>query len=185
MLISVPFEVWSLNPDTGKLNWYAATDIDTNSVPTVVSKDGIAYVIGGRRGGRAAIRLGGSGDVTETDVLWSTRGGSYVPSPVFYQGHLYWVNDGGIAFCVDTKTGKPVTTKRLGGQFYASIVLIGDKLYAVSRFTGTYVLEAQPELKQIAHNTLSDESDFSASPAVSDGQLIIRSNKYLYCIQAK
>ena len=185
LLISVPFEVWSLNPDTGKLKWYAETDVDTNSVPNVVSQDGIAYVIGGRRGGRAAIRLGGKGDVTRTDVLWSTRGGSYVPSPVFHKGHLYWVNDGGIAFCVDTKTGKQVTRKRLDGQFYASVVLVSDKLYAVSRFTGTYVLVATPELKQIAHNTLSDESDFSASPAVSDGQLILRSDKYLYCIQAK
>ena len=69
-------------------------------------------------------------------------------------------------------------------DIYASVVLISDKLYAVSRFTGTYVLEATPELKQIAHNTLADESDFSASPAVSDGQLILRSDKYLYCIQA-
>ena len=78
-----------------------------------------------------------------------------------------------------------MTRKRLGGRFYASVVLISDKLYAVSRFSGTYVLEATPELKQIAHNALSDESDFSASPAVSDGQLILRSDKYLYCIQAE
>lgn len=184
LLISVPFEVWSLNPDTGKLKWYAETDVDTNSVPSLVSQDGIAYVIGGRRGGRAAIGLGGKGDVTKTGVLWSTRGGSYVPSPVLHKGHLYWVKDGGVVFCADTKTGKQVTRKRLDGQFYASVVLISDKLYAVSRFTGTYVLEATPELKQIAHNTLADESDFSASPAVSDGQLILRSDKYLYCIQA-
>ena len=75
--------------------------------------------------------------------------------------------------------------KRLGGEFYASAVLIQDKLYAPSRFDGTYVLEATPELVQVAHNRLSDESDFSGSPAVSDGQLILRSDKYLYCIEAK
>ena len=52
----------------------------------------------------------------------------------------------------------------------------------MSRFDGTYVLEATPELTQIAHNKLADESDFSGSPAVSDGQLFLRSDQYLYCI---
>ena len=185
LLISVPAEVWSLNPDTGKINWYADTEVDTNSVPSLVSQDGIAYVIGGRRGGRAAIRIGGKDDVTQSHVVWSTAGGSYVPSPVLYKNHLYWINDRGIAYCVDAKTGKEVTRKRIGGQFYASAVLIKDKLYVVSRFSGTYILEATPELTQVAHNTLSDESDFSASPAVSDGQLILRSDEYLYCIQTE
>ena len=185
LLISVPYEVWSLNPNDGKLKWYAETKVDTNSCPTVVTRDGIVYVIGGRSGGRAAIRTGGKGDVTKSNVLWSTRGGSYVPSPVLHEGHLFWINDRGVAYCVDVKSGKELAKKRIGGQFYASVVLIKDKLYAVSRFGGTYVLEATPELKQVAHNKLSDRSDFSASPAVSDGQLILRSDKYLYCIQAE
>ena len=184
LLISAPYEVWSLDPDTGKLKWYAETKVDMNAVPSLVTQDGICYAIGGRSGGRAAIRLGGKADVTETNVLWSTTSGSYVSSPVLHDGHLYWFNDRGIAFCVDAETGKEVAKKRLDGQFYASAVLIQDKLYAVSRFDGTYVFEATPELTQVAHNRLSDDSDFSASPAVSDGQLILRSDKYLYCIEA-
>lgn len=185
LLISVPHEAWSLNPVTGKLKWYAETKVDMNGVPSPIAQDGICYVVGGRSGGRAAIRLGGEGDVTETNVLWSMTVGSYVSSPVLHNGHLYWFNERGIAFCVNAETGKEVAKKRLGGQFYASPVLIKDKLYAVSRFDGTYVLEATPELTQVAHNRLSDESDFSGSPAVSDGQLILRSDKYLYCIEAK
>ncbi len=185
LVISVPYEVWSLNPDTGKLKWYAETKVDTNSCPSLVTKDGIVYVIGGRSGGRAAIRLGGKGDVTKSNVLWSTNGGSYVSSPVLYKGNLYWINDRGVAYCVDAGTGKEVAKKRIGGQFYASLVLIKDKLYAVSRFSGTYVLDATPSLTQVAHNELSDESDFSASPAVSDGQLILRSDNYLYCLEAQ
>ena len=184
-MISVPYEVWGMNPDNGKLRWYAETKVDTNSCPAVVSQNGIVYVIGGRSGGRAAIRTGGKGDVTESNVLWSTGGGSYVPSPVLHKGNLYWVNDRGVAYCIDAKTGKEVGKKRIGGQFYASAVLIKDKLYVVSRFAGTYVLAATPELTQVAHNKLSDDSDFSASPAVSDGQFILRSDKYLYCIQAE
>ena len=115
----------------------------------------------------------------------STGGGAYVPSPVLHKGHLFWVTDGGIAICVDAKTGNEVSKKRIGGQFYASAVLIKDKIFAVSRFSGTYVLEATPALTQVAHNKLSDESDFSGSPAVSDGQLILRSDTYLYCVESR
>ena len=185
LVISVREEVWSLNPGTGKLNWYAGTLVDTAACPSLVGRDNVVYVIGGRRGARAAIRLGGKDDVTKTNVLWSMNGGSYVPSPVLHKGHLYWVNDRGIVSCVDAKTGKEVSKKRIRGRFYASLVLVRDKLYAVSRFEGTFVLKATPDLEVIAHNTLSDKSDFSGSPAVSRGQLIFRSDKFLYCVEAK
>ncbi|HIF32089.1 MAG TPA: serine/threonine protein kinase [Planctomycetes bacterium] len=185
LVISVPYEVWGLNLENGKLKWYAETSVDTNSCPSLVTQDDIIYVIGGRSGGRAAIRSGGKDDVTESHVLWSTRGGSYVPSPILHRGHLYWVNDRGIVNCVDAKTGEEVARKRIDGQFYASAVLNNDRLYLVSRFGGTAVLSATPELEEIARNRLSDDSDFSASPAVSDGQLILRSDRFLYCIQAE
>ncbi|MDP6719477.1 MAG: serine/threonine protein kinase, partial [Pirellulaceae bacterium] len=185
LLLSVPNEVWSLNPASGKLNWYAETKVDTGACCSLVAADDIAYVIGGRRGGRTAVRIGGKSDVTDSNVLWSENGGSYVPSPVFHQGHLYWINDWVIASCSHTKTGNVVTNQRLDGRFYSSVVLIADKLYAVSRFDGTYVLKATPEFEQIALNKLSDESDFSGSPAVSDGQLFIRSEESLYCVAAE
>jgi len=185
MLISVPYELWGLNPANGKLKWFAETEVDTNSCPSVVTHEGIAYVIGGRSpGGRAAVRIGGKGDITKSNVLWSTNGGSYVPSPVLHQKHLYWVDDRGVAHCIDSATGEETNKTRLRGQFYASILLVRDKLYAVSRFNGTYVLEANPNMKQIASNQLKDESDFSASPAVSNGQLFLRSEEFLYCVQA-
>ncbi len=67
----------------------------------------------------------------------------------------------------------------------SSAVLIEDKLYAVSRFDGACVFEATLELKQMAHNRLSDDGEFRASPAISDRQLILRSDKYLYCNEAQ
>lgn len=184
LLLSLTDEMWSLNPENGKLRWYAETAVDLNACPSLVVEGDIAYVIGGRRGGRTAVRMGGKGDVTDSHVVWSSNGGSYVPSPVLHEGHLFWINDGGIATCVDAKTGKEVKRTRIGGRFYASLVLIRDKFYAVSRFDGTHVLKATPSFEKIALNKLSDESDFSASPAVSDGRLILRSNEYLYCIRA-
>jgi len=182
LLLSVTQELSSVNPKTGKLNWYAETKVDTAACCSLVADEDVVYVIGGRSGGRTAIRVGGKDDITDTNVLWSESGGSYVPSPVLHQGKLFWINDRGIAYCIDAKTGAELGRKRIGGKFYASIVLNNDRLYAVSRFDGTYVLKATPEFEQIALNKLSDDSDFSASPAVSDGQLFIRSDEFLYCI---
>ena len=62
--------------------------------------------------------------------------------------------------------------------------LAGDKLICVSRRGGTFVLAAKPEFEQLAHNEFaSDESDFNASPAISDDQIFLRSNRFLYCIE--
>jgi outer membrane protein assembly factor BamB len=185
LVISVPYEVWGLNPLTGKLKWYAETAVDGNACTSLVAADGIVYAVGGRTGGRTAVKVGGKGDVTKTNVLWSKRGGSYVPSPVLYKGHLYWVDQRGTATCADARTGEEVGRERLRSAYYASPVVIKDKLLIVSRFDGTYVLEASPKLTEVAHNRLADDSDFSGSPAVADGQLFLRSDKYLYCIAAR
>jgi hypothetical protein len=186
LVLSVTFETWGLDPMSGDLKWYAETEVDTNAVPTVVVHEGIAYVIGGRSpGGRAAIRLGGRDDVTKSHLLWSKTGGSYVSSPVYHKGHLYWVNDRGIGFVVDAKTGEEVTRKRIGGQFYSSMLLLGNRLVAVSRFGGTHVFDASTSLAAVGHNRLSDTSDFSGSPAVAGNRLYLRSDRFLYCIGVK
>ena len=191
LTIAVPEEVWGLNPDTGKLIWYAEMAPNGNICPSIIGKDGIVYVFGGFRiKGSLAIRTGGKDNVTQTHVLWSSPESSYVPSPVILNGHLYWVSDLGLACCMDAKSGKLVYRERLsarggGKPFYASVVLANGKLYAVSRTSGTFVLDAKPQFKQLAQNQLeSDTSDFNASPAVSNGQIFLRSNKFLYCIEA-
>lgn len=196
LVIGVPYEVWGLNPDTGRLNWYAETSQDGNVAPSPVAADGIVCVFGGYRNTRSvAINAGGKGDVTDTHVLWSSRDASYVPSPVIHKERLYWVSDQGIAFCADVKTGETFYRERLsrtggsgggrgGKPFYASVVLAGDRLVCVSRRGGTYVLAAKPEFEQLAHNQFaSDETDFNASPAINDGQIFLRSNRFLYCVE--
>ena len=77
--------------------------------------------------------------------------GSYVTSPLIHEGHLYWVNDRGIAHCVDVKTGKVVFQKRLSGarQVYASAVLAAEKLYVVSREAGYFRLGGQVGVRTI------------------------------------
>jgi outer membrane protein assembly factor BamB len=195
LVMSASGELWGLNPETGKLRWYVTAfgGFIRNVSPSPVAKDGIIYAIcSGPRGSNAgmiAVKAGGEKDVTKTHVVWSGNVGSYSTSPVLYNDHLFWVNDSGMAFCVNAKNGEKVySNKRLepsAGKTYSSMLAADGKLYAISCNNGAYVLEASPEFKQLAHNKLDDDSVFNASPAVSNGQLLIRSNKYLYCIGEK
>ena len=192
LVIGVPDEVWGLSPDTGKLLWYAETGLSGNVAPSPVVQDGIAYVTGGYpKQQTVAIRAGGNGDVTKSQILWSKRVGSYIPSPVICDGILYWVDDAGFADCVEAMTGKSIYRERLpraaaaqsGKPYYASVVLVKDRLYAVSRTGDTYVLAAKPKFEVLTHNQLaSDKSAFNASPAISSGKILLRSNRFLYCI---
>lgn len=185
LVIAVTDEVWGLNPYTGKLRWYVITEHGQPICPSVVAKDGIVYAIGGRSGRAIAVRAGGKGDVTKTRVIWTSKVGAYVPSPVVHDDHLYWVNDRGIAYCLNATNGEVVYKQRLSGAggVYASAVLAADKLYVVSRQNGTFVLAAKPQFEQLANNQLqADGSIFNASPAVTNGQLLLRSNQFLYCI---
>jgi hypothetical protein len=192
LVIGVPNEAWGLNPDTGKLVWHAETGLSGNVAPSPVAQDGIVYLMGGYPGQQTvAVRAGGKGDVTKSHILWSSLVSSYVPSPVLCNGNLYWVSDMGLANCVEAMTGRSIYRERLPRvastksekPYYASVVLVKDRLYAVSRAGDTCVLPAKPTFEVLAHNPLaSDTSDFNASPAIGNGKLLLRSNRFLYCI---
>ena len=136
------------------------------------------------------MRAGGKGDVTQTNVLWSSQSASYVPSPVVCQGHLYIISDQGSAICLEARTGKLVYKERLPGvsggkPFYASVVLADGHLYATSRRNGTFVVQAAPTFTLLAQNRLADDdTDFNGTPAITGKQLFLRSNRYLYCIES-
>jgi outer membrane protein assembly factor BamB len=192
LIVAVPNQVWALNPDTGKTRWYADTGIGGNVSPTVMAGNGMIYITGGFPAqGTIAIRCGGRGDVTSSNVVWKSEVASYVPSPVLHDGKLFVVSDGGFAICLDAKTGQTLHRERLpdfttGGRgskpVYASTLLVGKNLLAITRRKGAFILAATPEMKVLAHNTLSDDSDFNATPAVSGSQFFLRSNRYLYCV---
>jgi hypothetical protein len=192
LVFSVPGELWGLNPDTGKLRWFAETGLPGNIAPSVIAGDGMVFAFGGYPAlGAIAVRLGGKGDVTSTRIAWRTHDSTYIPTPVLSEGRLYFVSDGGFATCLDAKTGALVYKERLPGAtatgrgkpFYASPVLANGALYAVSRRNGAFVLAAQPQFKLLAQDRLSgDDTDFNATPAISGRQLFLRSNRCLYCI---
>jgi outer membrane protein assembly factor BamB len=147
-----------------------------------------AGIVTGVANRAVAIRAGGRGDVTASHLLWEVNQGSEVGSPVLHAGYLYWADQEGIARCLNAKTGEVVYKQRLdppSGPVYASGIIADGKLYYVSREKGTYVLAAQPRYQLLAHNKLAaDTSVFNGTPAISRGQLLLRSDRCLYCIGA-
>jgi hypothetical protein len=186
LIIATQGQVLALDPLAGRPYWSCKTDITWYMVPSVVAADGIVYCLGGRSGvAGLAVRSGGQHDVTASHRLWTSQKGTNVSSPVYTDGHLYWVNDArGIAYCARANDGQVVYEERLprADQFYASALLAAGRLYYLTRDGKTFVLAARPAFEQLAVNDLSDRSIFNGSPAVAGNRLLIRSDKYLYCI---
>ncbi|WP_161604530.1 PQQ-binding-like beta-propeller repeat protein [Roseiconus nitratireducens] len=217
LVISVPGEVWGLNPESGKLRWYSRGVTDSTASASAVGVDGVVYAVGGRSGDAVAVRAGGKGDVNDSQVVWDAKIPGRFASPIVHQGHLY-VFSGGVLSCYDAQSGDRVGQKRLdasradggaqadggsppgedrgrrggrggGGGFgdrrsmeYATPVLAGGNLYVVHPGGDFFVVRATPEMELLATNHLTDPTGFSASPAVSQGRLYLRSGKTLYCV---
>ena len=129
-----------------------------------------------------ALKAGGRGDVTKSHLIWSFPNGPDVPTPVTDGTYVYVVNDRGIVWCLDAKTGKEVygRTRVKSGTYSGSPVLADGKLYVTNEDGVTVVFRAGPKFELLAENDLDDYS--LSSPAVSDGQIFIRTSKFLYAI---
>ena len=186
LVVSVHSHIKAFDAGKGTPLWNCA-GIRDYVCPSVIADDGVVYAIGGRKKTALAVRAGGKGSVTESHREWVIDMGSNVSSPVYHEGYLYWAHDSqGIVYCVNAKTGEVAYQERLNPrprQIYASPVVADGRIYYVSRATGTFVLPAKPEYKVLAHNVIAtDKSICNASPAVSNGQLLLRSDTHLYCI---
>jgi outer membrane protein assembly factor BamB len=143
----------------------------------------MVYAVSGRNNFTLAIRLDAQrGDLTKSHLAWKAKAGAtYVPSPVCYRGLYYYVEDTGIANCLDARTGKVVWRERLNGQFHASLLAGDGKVYFTSTQGSVSVVKAGSEFELLSQNDMGET--IMASPAVSGGQFFIRSDKHLYCIQ--
>lgn len=182
LVVSGAMKVLGYDPDTGKELWHA-NSFDWYVCPSVVAHDGVVYTL--QNSTAVAVKAGGRGDVTKTHTLWQKKFGATVTSMVYHEGHVYWA-DKGRALCLKASDGATVYKEELkpgGGDFYAAPLLADGKLYYVTREQGVYVAAASPAFKLLAHNTLTpDTSVCNACLAVSDSQLFLRSDRYLYCI---
>jgi outer membrane protein assembly factor BamB len=185
LVVPIIRKLLGIDPETGKQLWSCDTGINWYMVPSVVAHDGVVYCVGGRSGDALAVKAGGRGDVTNTHRLWAGKRGSNVTSPVYHDGKLYWMSDNlGVAYRADAKTGAVEYEHRVerAGQVYASPILAGGKVYYVARDGRTYVVRTGPAFDLVAVNDLRDHTTFNASPAVAGDRLLIRSDRYLYCI---
>jgi outer membrane protein assembly factor BamB len=132
-----------------------------------------------------AVKAGGRGNVSRSHVLWQFMNGPDVPTPVSDGTYVYVINDRGIMACVDAKSGAVVYERqRLRPSTYTGSPILADgKIYITNEDGLTSVVQAGPHFAVIAENDLGEYT--LSSPAVSDGQLFIRTDKFLYAIGAR
>jgi outer membrane protein assembly factor BamB len=129
-----------------------------------------------------AFKAIGRGDITRSSLAWSFDNGPDVPTPVTDGAYLYIVRDNGTMWCLDTQTGKPAYARqRLRPATYSgSPVLAGGRIYVTNEDGLTMVVKTGPEFQVLAENDLGEHT--LSSPAISDGQIFIRTDTALYAI---
>jgi outer membrane protein assembly factor BamB len=189
ILCAMPTRVVAYAPADGKILWWCegiragpgdrtyAGDLTYSSL--VVAGD-ICVVVGGFGGAGFGVRLGGTGNVTATHQVWrNAKNPQSIGSGVVVGDHIYMPFEGPIT-CLDPKTGKTVWKER--GSYWGSAVSVGGRIYLTDQKGATVVFKPNPErLELIGKNELGDEGS-NSTPAVSDGQIFIRTFKNLYCI---
>jgi outer membrane protein assembly factor BamB len=171
-------ELWScagFNPEE-KRNWV--------QVASFVIDGDIAVIPYGRGARLAGIRLGGSGDVTDSHRLWTKENiGTFVPSPSLQDGKVFIVRDGGDVVCVNSKTGEQLWQDRFPkhrAKFYASPTVAGDRLYVPREDGVVLVADISNGFKLLAENEMGER--LIASPVPIGNRLLIRGEEHLYCI---
>jgi outer membrane protein assembly factor BamB len=174
----------------GSIVWETA-GLTMNPIPSPVFENGMVFATSGFRGNSLkAIKIdGASGDITNTGhVAWSlNRDTPYVPSPLVYDGVLYFLKtNNGLLSAFDAKTGKPhyqVQRLEKAPNVFSSPVAAAGRIYIAGRDGTTVVLKHGATFEVLAENTLDD--GFDASPALVDSDLYLRGYKYLYAVAEK
>jgi len=178
------FRTSAYEPESGKEIWRVGYDEGFSNVPRPVFGHGLVYIATGfQQPALIAVRADGSGDVTRTHIAWTLqRGAPYTPSPLLVGDELYIVNDGGIATCVNAKTGAIHWQQRFSGNYSASPLFADGRIYFPGENGATTVIQPGSTFKRIATNML--DGALLASMAVAGHSFIIRSDTHLYRIES-
>ncbi len=185
LVVSGAETVISYEPATGKEIW-RCEGVVSHAIPSPVTDGDLIYLSAGSQAKKAlAVRLGQSGDLTDTpSVVWKyAKGTAYVPSPILYGVYLYLMTDKGLVTCIEARTGE---VKYEGGRvpvpatFTASPVAFDGKILLTSEDGDTFVVKAGPAHEILRTNSLGEP--IYASPAIAGGKIFIRGEKNLYCI---
>ena len=187
VIVSGRDRLHSYDLETGEVVWYG-DGMTMNPIPSPVSANGLVFVTAGYRGNDLkAVRLADArGDITGTEaIVWSLdRDTPYVPSPLLYDDYLYILKrNNGLLSVFDAETGTPhYQVQRLAEvpNIFASPVGAAGRVYLPGRDGTTLVIRHGGTYEVLAANTLDD--GFDASPALVDGEIYLRGQRYLYCI---
>jgi len=170
------------DPQTGKEVWRVSYADGFSNVPRPVYGHGLVYIATGfQQPTLLAVRPDGAGDVTKTHVAWTLRRAApLTPSPLIVDDEIYVVNDGGIASCLDAKTGSTYWQQRLGGEYSASPAFADGRIYFLSEGGIATVVEPGKTFRTLARNSLDGQT--LASMAISAGSIFIRTDSHLYRI---
>jgi len=176
--------VLAYDPQTGKELWRVRFP-SFSATARPLFDDGLLYVnTGFGKADLLCIDPTGKGDVTDSHVKWAAKQSvGSKPSSVLANGLIFVVSDGGVAACIDAKTGEYYWSERLGGEFSSSLLYADGKVYFCSHEGKTFVIAAAREFKQQAVNELP--GGFMSTPAVSDDALYLRSKTHLYRVENK
>ncbi|MDA0810094.1 MAG: PQQ-like beta-propeller repeat protein [Planctomycetota bacterium] len=173
------------NPANGEEYW-RTTGTKGRGTPTVTPANGLVYVIPGRGPSIFAVKPGGKGDVTASNVVWNQpRKGRDLPSPIIVGNFLLAMSmQGGILTCYNATTGEQLWSERIGGTVTASPIAYDGLVAFIEDGGEALVVEPADTLKVVSRCNLQtdDEEIFRASITPSGGQFFIRSTKNLYCI---
>jgi outer membrane protein assembly factor BamB len=188
VIVNATNRVRSYDLATGKLLWQCGGQTPL-AIPSPVAADGLVFCMSGYGDSACfALPLDATGDLTGTkQIAWQLkRGTPYVPSPLLYDGRLYFtLANNPLLSCVEARTGKVVYgLERLQalGTLYASPAAAAGRVYIVDREGTTLVLKAGAQFEVLASNSLSEPID--ASPAFAGRQLFLRSHHHVYCLEA-
>ena len=191
VICSMPTRVVAWHPENGNILWSCKglpSERGDLVYTSILYTDGFGVAMGGYKGPSMGFLLAkGSGDVTETHRKWRVeeKQPQRIGSGVIVGDYIYMANAGpGTAQCLSLKTGETIWEKRLIGDHWASLVFAGGNLYATNQQGRTTVFKPNSkEFQMVSENKLQER--MNATPAFSDGQIFLRSDKHLYCVGKK
>lgn len=173
----------SYDPKSGQELWRCNHGKGFSVVPRpVYANDVVYFSTGFGKPELWAVKVDGSGDVSDTHVKWTVKQGIPAkPSPLLHDGLIYVMADNGVASCFTVEDGEQVWKQRIGGDYSASPILVSGNLYFGSHDGKVTVVKAGREGEVIAKNQL--DGKIMASPAIVDNAIILRTDKAVYRIQ--
>ncbi|MGH9329666.1 MAG: PQQ-binding-like beta-propeller repeat protein, partial [Vicinamibacterales bacterium] len=180
------------DPETGKELWRLGGSSKITAPTPIFTKD-LMIVASGRAPERPifAIRPGGEGDLTlgegrssSAAIAWSKRGrGTYMPTPIIYQGHLYVLANQGLLDCYELATGREIYRERIphhGSGFSASPVASDGRLFLPSEDGDIFVIRTGPTFELVATNATGEL--LMATPAIAYRTLFVRTERHVVAI---